>query len=132
MTRSTTGAWATVAGVAAALAVTGAGVASAGGEAHAAKATEHLKANPNGELKFNKKKLSAPEGKVTIVMKNPSTSMTKHGIGVEGKGVDKDGKVVKPGKSSSITVTLKPGKYEYYCPVHDHKLAGMTGTLTVK
>jgi uncharacterized cupredoxin-like copper-binding protein len=132
MTLNRLGAWTTVAGVAGALAVTGAGVASAGGEAHAAKATLNLKANPNGDLKFNKKKLSASAGKVTIVMHNPSTSMTKHGIGVEGKGVDKDGKVVKPGKTSSITVTLKPGKYEYYCPVHAHKLAGMTGTLTVK
>jgi uncharacterized cupredoxin-like copper-binding protein len=132
MTMKGMGAWTTVAGVAGALAVTGAGVASAGGEAHAAKATLSLKANPNGELTFNRKKLSASAGKVTIVMKNPSSSMTKHGIGIEGKGVDKDGKVVRPGKRSSITVTLKPGKYEYYCPVHSHKLAGMKGTLTVK
>jgi uncharacterized cupredoxin-like copper-binding protein len=31
-----------------------------------------------------------------------------------------------------VTVDLKPGKYEFYCPVDSHKQAGMTGTLTVQ
>jgi uncharacterized cupredoxin-like copper-binding protein len=39
---------------------------------------------------------------------------------------------VQPGKTSTLTVNLKPGKYEYYCPFDSHKAAGMTGTLTVK
>jgi uncharacterized cupredoxin-like copper-binding protein len=30
-----------------------------------------------------------------------------------------------------VTVDLKAGKYEYYCPVDGHKDAGMEGTLTV-
>lgn len=132
MTRSTVGAAVMVAVVGGGLAVTGAGVATAGTDAHAAASKVKLKADPNGDLKFNKRKLSAAAGKVTIVMKNPSSSHTKHGIGVEGHGVDKDGKIVKPGKTTRVTVTLKPGKYDYYCPVHDHKLAGMGGTLTVK
>jgi uncharacterized cupredoxin-like copper-binding protein len=29
-------------------------------------------------------------------------------------------------------VTLKPGEYEYYCPVDGHKAGGMEGTLTVQ
>jgi uncharacterized cupredoxin-like copper-binding protein len=132
MTLNRLGAWTTVAGVAGALAVTGAGVASAGGEAHAAKATVNLKANASGQLKFNKKKLSAPAGKVTVVMKNPAGSGLDHGIEVEGNGVEKDGKVVAPGKTSRVTVKLKPGKYEYYCPVAGHKQAGMKGKLVVK
>jgi uncharacterized cupredoxin-like copper-binding protein len=132
MTRSTLGTWATVAAVGGALAVTGAGAASAGGEAHAAKATVNLKANASGALKFNKKKLSAPAGKVTVVMKNPSGSGLDHGIEVEGNGVEKDGKVVGPGKTSRVTVRLKAGKYEFYCPVAGHKEAGMKGKLTVE
>jgi plastocyanin len=29
-------------------------------------------------------------------------------------------------------VDLKPGEYEYYCPVGNHKAEGMEGTLSVQ
>ena len=38
---------------------------------------------------------------------------------------------VTDGGVSQVTVDLKPGKYEFYCPVGDHKEEGMQGTLTV-
>jgi plastocyanin len=121
-----------VALTAAALVVFGVSVAGGQGTAHSAKTSLRLKASPSGALKFNKKKLSASRGTVTIVMTNPSSSGTKHGIAVEGKGVDKDGAIVKPGKNSTLTVKLKKaGKYEFYCPFDGHKAAGMKGTLTV-
>jgi uncharacterized cupredoxin-like copper-binding protein len=102
-----------------------AGAASSG-------ATVKLTANGQGKLKFNTSKVSVPHGKVTLTMKNPSSSGIPHGIGVEGKGIDKDGKVVQPGSTSKISVTLKKGSYEFYCPFDGHKAAGMTGKLTVK
>jgi hypothetical protein len=43
-----------------------------------------------------------------------------HGIAIEGNGVDKDGAVVQPGGTSTVTVRLKPGTYTFYCPVGDH------------
>jgi uncharacterized cupredoxin-like copper-binding protein len=134
MTRRKAGAYAVVPVVVAALAVTGAGVATAGRSAHAAKATTlHLKADPHGNLTFNVKKLSAKAGKVRLVMKNPGSSMLDHGIAVKGKGLDKDGAIVGPGKTSTVTVTLKAGKkYRFYCPVMGHAAAGMKGTLTVR
>ena len=94
--------------------------------------TVKLSANGQGKLKFNTSKLSTPHGKVTLVMKNPSSSGSPHGIAVEGKGVDKDGKVVQPGGTSKVSASLKKGTFEFYCPFDGHKAAGMTGKLTVK
>jgi plastocyanin len=89
----------------------------------------NLSADPSGALKFNTTTLTAPAGKVTIVMTNPSS--TPHAIAVEGNGVDQDGSTVTSGGQSKITVDLKPGKYTFFCPVDSHKQAGMKGTLTV-
>ena len=91
--------------------------------------TLSLSADPSGALKFNKKVLSTKSGAVTINMKNPAS--IPHGIAVEGNGVDKDGQPVTSGGTSTVSVTLKPGKYTFYCPVDSHKQAGMEGTLTV-
>jgi uncharacterized cupredoxin-like copper-binding protein len=94
--------------------------------------TLKLSADPGGALKFNTSSLQAKSGTVSLVMTNPSSSGIQHGIAVEGNGVDKDGPIVGPGKTSNLTVKLKPGKYEFYCPFDGHKAQGMTGTLTVK
>jgi plastocyanin len=90
--------------------------------------TVHLSAVP-GKLAFNTTHLTAKAGKVTIAMANPSTFM--HGVGINGNGVDKDGPVVGNGATSTVTVTLKPGTYTFYCPVPGHEAGGMKGTLTV-
>ena len=73
--------------------------------------------------------LTAKAGKVTIDFDNPAT--VPHAVEVEGNGVEEESKTVTGGKAS-LTVDLKPGKYEFYCPVDGHKAAGMEGTLTVK
>jgi plastocyanin len=97
--------------------------ASGGGEQIA------LAAASDGSLKFDKTTLEAKAGTVTINFDNPSG--IPHAVAVEGNGVDKDGKTVTKGKDS-LTVDLKPGTYEFYCPVDGHRQAGMKGTLTVK
>jgi plastocyanin len=89
-----------------------------------------LSADPSGALKFDKGSLSAKAGKVTVTLTNPSS--LPHAIAVEGNGVDQDGSTVMKGGKSTVTVNLKPGKYNYYCPVDGHRAAGMEGTLTVK
>jgi uncharacterized cupredoxin-like copper-binding protein len=90
-----------------------------------------LSADPGGQLRFNTAKLTAKPGKVTLRMANPTSAGMPHGIAIEGNGVDSDGPTVSPGGTSSVTVTLKKGSYQYYCPVPGHKQAGMVGTLTV-
>jgi plastocyanin len=105
---------------------------SSGGGAKAGGKGSNLTiaADSSGQLKFDKKSLSAKAGKVTITMDNPSP--VPHAIAVEGNGLDKDGNTVQMGGKSTVTVTLKAGKYTFYCPVDGHKQAGMQGPLTVK
>jgi uncharacterized cupredoxin-like copper-binding protein len=38
---------------------------------------------------------------------------------------------VSPGESASLSVTLKPGKYVFYCGVDGHRQLGMEVTVTV-
>jgi uncharacterized cupredoxin-like copper-binding protein len=91
-----------------------------------------LAASDSNGLKFTKSSLKAKAGSVTITMDNPKGDTLPHAIAVEGKGVDKDGPIAQPGSKSAITVKLKPGKYQFYCPVGNHRQAGMEGTLTVE
>ena len=95
--------------------------------------TLRLSADPTGTLAFVPKQLSVSKPRtVTLVMTNPTSSGIPHAIAIEGNGVDKDGKVVQPGGTSTVTVALtKAGKYELYCPFDSHKAKGMTGDLTV-
>lgn len=94
-------------------------------------ATLKLSAEPNAALAFDTDTLSAKAGKVTIDLANPADAGIPHAIAIEGQGVDKDGEVVQPGGTSTVTATLKPGKYVFYCPVPGHRAGGMQGTLTV-
>jgi len=103
--------------------------ATGGGGGGGGGSTVKLTADPGGALKFDKTSLSAKAGKLTVVMDNPS--QTPHAVEVEGKGLEKATKTLTGG-TAKVTVDVKPGKYEVYCPVDGHKAAGMRGTLTVQ
>ena len=91
--------------------------------------TLKIAADPGGALAFDKSSLTAKAGKVTIVMDNPSD--LPHAVEIEGDGVEVAGDTVMKGGVSKASADLKPGEYEFYCPVGNHKDAGMEGTLTV-
>ena len=57
-----------------------------------------------------------------------------HSLEVEGPSGDQElNSDVSPGQSGSMTIDLsKPGKYEFYCPIANHKQLGMEGTITVE
>jgi plastocyanin len=96
--------------------------------------TLRISANPRNKLAFTKKRLSAPAGRITIVMKNPSSLRhnvaVRSGLSAKSKLLAK-GKVVGKGGTSKVTVVLKKGKYRYVCTVPGHEVAGMWGILTV-
>jgi len=63
-------------------------------------------------------------------MQNKSSVM--HDIAIQGNGAQQTGPIVSNGGISTVSATLKPGKYTFYCTVPGHEAAGMKGTLTVK
>jgi plastocyanin len=87
-----------------------------------------LTADPGGAISWDKKSLSAKAGKVTIKLVNDSD--TPHAVEIEGNGVEEESDTVTKG-DAEVSADLKPGKYEYYCPVGSHRQT-MNGTLTVK
>jgi plastocyanin len=89
-----------------------------------------IDADPTGQLKFLASSASATPGKVELRMQNKSS--TPHDIAITGGGVNQIGSVVTNGGTSTVSTSLKPGKYTFYCSVDGHRQAGMVGTLTVK
>jgi uncharacterized cupredoxin-like copper-binding protein len=122
-------------GAAAVLAGCGSAAAYSVPAAHtAAAATAHvqtlkLSADPHGALRFNTSHLTAKAGRIKLVLTNPTGAGMPHGIAIQGHG---SSPVVAAGKTTSVTATLKKGRYTFLCPVPGHAAAGMKGTLTVK
>jgi plastocyanin len=85
-------------------------------------------ADPGGAISWDKTKLDAKAGKVTLKLVNESD--VPHAIEVEGNGIEEQETGVITKSSADVTVDLKPGTYEYYCPVAQHRET-MKGTLTV-
>jgi len=81
-----------------------------------------------------KVELSQPNiaaGPVTFVVTN--TGQIPHAVEVEGEGIEQETETIQPGANGTLTLTLKPGTYEVYCPVGEgsHKKLGMEAHLTV-
>ena len=96
-----------------------------------------IPASPSGQLAYVTNKATATAGPVTIEMPNMSGVM--HNIAIEPGESGATAKGAPIGASSFISkgttalkVTLKPGKYTFFCEEPGHRAAGMYGTLTVK
>jgi uncharacterized cupredoxin-like copper-binding protein len=90
------------------------------GQNHANATTITVKAT---EFKFTLSKKSAPHGKVTFKVTNKGH--LKHDFKINGKKTS----MISPGKSATLTVTLKKGSFKYLCTVPGHAAAGMKGTF---
>jgi len=106
------------------------GAEAEGGTAGTAAAIA-IEANPEGQLAFEEKEVTAKPGKDTIDFTNQSS--VPHNVTIEdsaGENISET-KTLAEG-SASATADLEPGTYTFYCSVPGHREAGMEGTLTVK
>jgi uncharacterized cupredoxin-like copper-binding protein len=95
--------------------------AAAGAESVALTATE---------FKFDPADVTVDTaGKVTFTVSNDGQQT--HALEVEGNGVEEETDSIAAGESGTLTVDLKPGEYEFYCPIDGHREQGMEGKLTV-
>jgi plastocyanin len=95
----------------------------------AASTSLTLSANPEGQLSYNTKQLSAKAGKVTITMTNMAPE--EHNVTVAQGSTVLGATPTFKGGSKTLTLNLKPGTYTFYCSVPGHRQGGMEGTLTV-
>jgi plastocyanin len=90
-----------------------------------------LEANPEGQLKYNKTSLTAKAGNVSIDFTNMAPE--NHNMTIaSSSGTVVGATPTFQGGSKTLTLSLKPGVYKFYCSVPGHRMAGMEGTLTVK
>jgi plastocyanin len=90
-----------------------------------------LEANPEGQLAYDTKALSAKAGQVSVDFTNSSS--LPHNVTIESSSGEKVGATPTfSGGSKSLSVNLKAGTYKFFCSVPGHRQAGMEGTLTVK
>jgi plastocyanin len=96
-----------------------------------------IPASPSGQLAYATNKASATPGSVTLEM--PNASGVSHNIAIEPGEGGATAKGTKLGASAfttkgtaTVTVSLKPGTYTFFCEAPGHRQAGMYGTLTVK
>jgi plastocyanin len=94
-----------------------------GARAHAATTAVTVTAT---EFKFKLSRLSVPHG--TVVFTFVNKGKVPHDFKINGKKTS----LMKPGKSTKLTVTFKAGKFAYLCTVPGHASLGMKGSLIVK
>ncbi|HSQ29146.1 MAG TPA: cupredoxin domain-containing protein [Gemmatimonadaceae bacterium] len=84
------------------------------------------------EWKISLNGTSVSSGRVTIEVHNSGT--TTHSFEIEGNGIEQRTRPVAPDSTVSLSVDLKPGKYEIYCPLGSgmHRRMGMKADLTVQ
>ena len=100
------------------------GTAATATERNAVTATES-----DFAIALSSSELTAGTYSVTVTNRGKAT----HSLTIKGPGgVDMTSDTLQGGKTTTMTVTLQPGKYEVYCPIGNHRAMGMDTTLTVR
>jgi plastocyanin len=80
---------------------------------------------------YDPNKITAPAGKITLVLQNYGRYTHDFRLYLPGGGTDESGDV-GAGFSKNFTITLKAGTYKFDCSVSNHAKRGMVGVLVVK
>ena len=88
----------------------------------------HISAPASG-LRYDQKTFHAHAGRIKIVFLNRSA--LKHNVNVESGEHELGKSATIVHATTTFVVTLKAGKYNFYCSVPGHEDAGMHGTLIV-
>jgi plastocyanin len=64
----------------------------------------------------------------TVTFKQKNTGSTTHNFDITGV---KSGKLIPSGQSTSFTIKIGPGKFQYICDVIGHAQLGMVGNMKV-
>lgn len=78
-------------------------------------------------MKFTPSRLRIAEGRRTITVRNRGDLPHTFSLNTLGKEV-----TVQPGRTKTLTLNLRPGKYRYVCRILDHEGLGMHGELVVR
>jgi hypothetical protein len=111
--------------VLAALALVGAALSGVVAQAGPSKATIRV---TEREFKIGLSTSRTAVGPVRLEVKN--AGKYPHALAIKGAGVNAKTKLIQPGKSAVLVVTLKRGAYALWCPVPGHAAQGMKATLT--
>jgi uncharacterized cupredoxin-like copper-binding protein len=103
-----------------------AGGAVAGAVAHASAAKTTIRVTER-EFKIGLSTTHALAGRVRFEIKN--TGKYPHALAISGAGVSTRTKVIPPGQTGLLLVTLKQGVYSLSCPVPGHAAQGMKAAL---
>ena len=106
-------------------------VTLAGAPAHRAPGDRAAVSAKLSEWKVELSEHTITAGTVTFTVANAGS--IPHAFEVEGQGIEQETALIQPGSSANLTLTLKPGTYEVYCPVGEdsHKKLGMETDLKV-
>ena len=83
------------------------------------------------EWKVELSEVTIAAGSVSFTITNAGS--IPHAFEVEGQGIERETELIQPGSVTTLTLTLKAGTYEVYCPVGEdsHKKLGMETHLKV-
>jgi plastocyanin len=104
--------------------------AAAAGAPPATGKTFTIAADPSGQLRYDRSRAAVQTGRVTVNFTNDSDVQHNVTIAQGSKSLGATKTIVK--SKDTLSISLAPGEYTYFCSVPGHRQAGMQGVLTVE